>query len=282
MKNEQLKAGEKETSMQATSNVTWDKKPHSYNGMSFSRLVFGPSLLLFKLDLLQSNMTPLWIMPRSFRYSSLLSGERNLNEDWGREAAKGCSGWRWSDPSRPQKSLMLHAMIASHGTLSSPQKRESVWRGREHRHWSCNMMMLMTARKKIDFYQTVVAAQWWWGVKHSKSMSNKIQKSYEEEFDRCFAIRDFSRKLSSQVHNNAMLMPRWCLMFQTWDWRIFQIFVSREHPPNKNCLCIVSFEKMSNSMKNYFTFKLHFLHVGRVVQSICKKWGHVLFLKTWR
>ena len=148
MKNEQLKAGEKETSMQATSNVTWDKKPHSYNGMSFSRLMFGPSLLLFKLDLLQSNMTPLWIMPGSFRYSSLLSGERNLNEDWGREAAKGCSGWRWSDPSRPQKSLMLHAMIASHGTLSSPQKRESVWRGREHRHWSCNMMMLMTARKK--------------------------------------------------------------------------------------------------------------------------------------
>ena len=193
------------------------------------------------------------------------------------EAAKGCSGWRWSDPSRPQKSLMLHAMIASHGTLSSPQKRESVWRGREHRHWRAATWWCWWPLEKNDFYQIVVAARG--GVKR-KSMSNKIQKSYVEEFDRCFAARDFSRKLSSQVHN--ALLTRWCLMFQTWDWRIFQIFVSREHPPNKNCLCIVSFEKMSNSMKNYFTFKLHFLHVGRVVQSICKKWGHVLFLKTWR
>ena len=50
------------------------------------------------------------------------------------------------------------------------------------------MMMLMTARKKKDFYQTVVAARG--GVKR-KSMSNKIQKSYVEEFDRCFAARDF-------------------------------------------------------------------------------------------
>ena len=43
-------------------------------------------------------------------------------------------------------------------------------------------------QKKNDFYQTVVAARG--GVKR-KSMSNKIQKSYVEEFDRCFAARDF-------------------------------------------------------------------------------------------